>query len=562
MAETNPSDSQRTRSDSGVRAAAPRESHEDTRRTLPMWELFSSERMYAQDLALVCNIHLPLARGRPVSIPGSGSGPSPTSGSSPSLFTHPPPMTDDDVRSIFRNISDIASLSSRFVERLETVVNRPINEGGSDEDNVGNLFLDIIPDLRLLYKPYLSTHSVALSHLQRFSQSPANRNYTAVIQSHLPPGTDTPDLASFLEKPKQRIPEYCRLLHSIIVTSSVSHRDLTALAHARSQMDRVARKLRNDRKFILFPLKIPTISIRTDGPVSTEADDLAQLENRLRQYPIFLDDLARHVKDLEVATRLSVESLQQWVITFSAVLGPEPSQSAPYPPANAAFTPLLSSLLDLCKTMESDLQMSIIPFNKLKAMTERPKQLLDEMHTLESHTPSTPFAKFLFLYYFFNRRRRYTDLRSKLLAELPLLLIAMDRAIGLAIRIAIQGILKFVERIRDKWMGFFNSMVSEDDEHYDGTEIVRAWSVAWEDGRQKLMTWEEVYVLRESTERDAHPGRSEAGLSATLAEVPPTNDVPAVPPDSGTKTSNLLSISPQSATVPLHAPTMKWRKTV
>ncbi|KAF8119556.1 Dbl homology domain-containing protein, partial [Boletus edulis] len=467
--------------------AAPRESHEATRRTDPMWELLSSERTYAQDLALVCNIHLPLAQGsyppdvqfnggKPVSIQGPGFAPS-------SSFAHPSPMTDDDVRSIFRNISDIASLSSRFVERLETVANRrmtQINEGGSDEGNVGNVFLDIIPDLERLYKTYLSTHPAARSRLRQFSKSPANRNYTSVIQSHLLPGT--PQLASFLEKPKQRIPEYCRLLHSIIDTSSVSHRDLIALAQARDQMNRLAGELRNARNLFPFALslKIPSIPTRTHGPASTEVDDLAQLENRLRQYLIFLDNLARYVKDLEGAIRLSVELLQQWSITFGAVLGFGPSQSASYLPAYAALIPLLSSLLELCKTMESDLQISFIPLlNKLKAMTERPQQLLDEMHTLEPHTPSSPFAKFK--YHFFNKRRRYTDLRSKLLAELPLLLNAMDRAIGLAIRIAIQGILKFVERVRDKWMSFFNSMV-EGDEHYGGTEeILRAWSTAWED---------------------------------------------------------------------------------
>ncbi|KAG6375288.1 Dbl homology domain-containing protein [Boletus reticuloceps] len=398
-------------------------------------------------------------------------------------------MTDDDVRSIFRNISDIARLSSRFVERLETVANRRINEGGSDEDNVGNLFLDIIPHLEPLYKTYLSTHPAARSRLRQFSKSPANQNYTSVIQSHLLPGT--PHLASFLEKPKQRIPEYCRLLHSIIDTSSVSHRDLMALAQARDQMNRLAGELRNARIFFPFPLslKIPSIPTRTHGPASTEAGNLAQLENRLRQYVIFLDILAWHVKDLEVATRLSVESLQEWSITFSAVLGLGPSQSAPYLPAYVAFTSLLSSLLVLCTTVESDLQISLIPLNKLKAMTERPKQLLDEMHTLETRILSSPFAKILHYLDFSKDRRHHIDLRSKLLVELPLLLNAMDRAIGLVIRIAIQGILKFLERVRDKWMSFFNSMV-EGDERYGGTQ--ESWSTAWEDGRQMLMAWEEA----------------------------------------------------------------------
>lgn len=53
-------------------------------------------------------------------------------------------MTSEDVRIVFRNISDIESLSSWFVKRLETVVDRASNDSGVDEDKVGELFLEIV----------------------------------------------------------------------------------------------------------------------------------------------------------------------------------------------------------------------------------------------------------------------------------------------------------------------------------------------------------------------------------------------------------------------------------
>jgi len=53
-------------------------------------------------------------------------------------------MTSEDVDIVFRNISDIMSLSSRFVERLEKVVDCASDDSGIDEDKVGELFLEIV----------------------------------------------------------------------------------------------------------------------------------------------------------------------------------------------------------------------------------------------------------------------------------------------------------------------------------------------------------------------------------------------------------------------------------
>lgn len=135
-----------------------------------MCELLSSERTYARELALICNVHIPLAQGRlpfdefsyspdmqgdegePVStlsLPTTSRlgdlGPPPslsftTSSSSTNPPQFGPPMTSNDVSIVFRNITSISRFSLQFVERLEMAFER----GGSDEHKVGMLFLEIV----------------------------------------------------------------------------------------------------------------------------------------------------------------------------------------------------------------------------------------------------------------------------------------------------------------------------------------------------------------------------------------------------------------------------------
>ena len=52
-------------------------------------------------------------------------------------------MTRDDVRIIFGNIGDLAMFSDHFVDRLEDALGGSL-DGGSGEDRVGALFLEIV----------------------------------------------------------------------------------------------------------------------------------------------------------------------------------------------------------------------------------------------------------------------------------------------------------------------------------------------------------------------------------------------------------------------------------
>ena len=173
--------------------SAPRKSAAPvmSKRQHALAELLDSERAYASDLALVRNVHLPLALGAspsfpspspsscprhplqpplnpgaaapvagqplpfdalPASPPGSSASSSRTLSTASDFSANlggPPPMTPDDARIIFNNIAELAQFSDGLVDDLEVAIGAsaapaaggaPVNA----DDRVGELFLDVV----------------------------------------------------------------------------------------------------------------------------------------------------------------------------------------------------------------------------------------------------------------------------------------------------------------------------------------------------------------------------------------------------------------------------------
>lgn len=59
-------------------------------------------------------------------------------------------MTREDVRIIFNNVTELAVFADTFSEKLEEALGTVL-EGGSGEDRVGALFLEIVSHLFLCY---------------------------------------------------------------------------------------------------------------------------------------------------------------------------------------------------------------------------------------------------------------------------------------------------------------------------------------------------------------------------------------------------------------------------
>ncbi|TFK66039.1 hypothetical protein BDN72DRAFT_163537 [Pluteus cervinus] len=248
-----------------------------TKRHHALHELLSSERAYASDLALLRDLHIPMALGQtvpfqfmPVSPPTSSASSSRTVSTASDSSVNPanangntstagatantnsgasanPPMTMEDTKVIFSNILEIAIFSDNFSVQIEEALGTLI-DGGKGEDRVGALFLKVIPELERPYKYYITRHPTALTHLQNIPQTPALQAYYTQTQQIASALTHAWDLASFLIKPVQRLLKYPLLIAAIIDETPDGHPDKDSLREARSRMEEVARNVNEGRR--------------------------------------------------------------------------------------------------------------------------------------------------------------------------------------------------------------------------------------------------------------------------------------------------------------------------
>jgi hypothetical protein len=458
-------------------------------------------------------------------------------------------MTREDVRIIFGNIGDLAMFSDHFVDRLEDALGGAL-DGASGEDGVGALFLEIIPALEPPYKTYITRHPTALAHLNALPSSPALTAYLSHTRTLASSLTHAWDLPSLLIKPVQRLLKYSLLLGAIIDATPDSHGDRPALVKARSRMEEVARSVNEDRRRrevvreVLGGAPIPTAngtgkSKKGNGTVNVgmgaaasahlsrmkslrgpkakdivenpsdnaEAIEVARLEGELQRYAAFLDRLAKDVKDWRLSMRQALVALWQWGITFGAVLGLTPSPSSaldaskpaddPEPEGRSeaydAFTMLLATLPGLCADFEQELQKSFIPLLcNLKAMMEPPTKLLNAMHSLEPlhaallHTPFSPTKSRRPAPTLLTASQSYLALRSALSAELPILLRAMNKATGLAVRMVAEQQAAFYASVGERWAELWDALRVEGERCGGAEETLRVWWERWGDVEARL----------------------------------------------------------------------------
>jgi dynamin-binding protein len=246
-----------------------------SKRTHALLELLSSERAYASDLALTRDIHIPLALGQspsrlsvetpsltpragksaPYALPatppssGSSSRTLSTASDSSTASTLGPAMTPDDTRIIFGNIAEIAMFADAFSEQLEDALGSALDGGGAtDDDRVGALFLDVVPQMEPLYTAYIRRHPTALAHLQALPPTPALTAYLAHTQTLASSLSHAWDLPSLLIKPVQRLLKYPLLLAAIIDETPDAHPDKPALRRAKEQAEAVAHEVNEGRR--------------------------------------------------------------------------------------------------------------------------------------------------------------------------------------------------------------------------------------------------------------------------------------------------------------------------
>ncbi|KAF9463539.1 hypothetical protein BDZ94DRAFT_1192610 [Collybia nuda] len=538
-----------------------------TKRQHALLELLSSERAYASDLALIREVHMPLALGQPVPLHPVPPSPPNSSASSSRTFstasdssssTNGPPMTPEDARIIFNNIAELAIFSDRFCEAIELALGSLL-EGGTGEDRVGALFADIIPELERPYKQYITRHPAALTHLGALPQTPALTAYLAHTQTVASSHSHAWDLASLLIKPVQRLLKYPLLLAAIIDETPDTHPDKINLQNARKSMEEVARNVNEGRRRAEVVKEVLTAkkkgvnvgvaasvnltkmkSLRhgsksqSVGDANGEAVQVERLHAELKRIDVFVQQLARNIVDWSKTMRNVIASLRIWAISFGKVIGISAAQGS------EAFDAFMSVVADhltpLCTTLEERINDRLLKeIAHLLATMNQPLKLLASMSeqepyhyhllTMNVSAKNRPPATLL------EASTNYLALRGQLAAELPHYLTLLHRGLAVFIRKLAEIQAAFWQDTRDHWADLWEMLRVEGEMNAGHAETVGVWRMRWADvdevmGALNINQAKKLYqdppgYLESQMQMQGAPGKRSAPVVNMLAALEP-----------------------------------------
>ncbi|KAG5635652.1 hypothetical protein H0H81_010522 [Sphagnurus paluster] len=506
---------------------APSQHTPMTKRQHALHELLSSERAYASDLALIREVHIPLALGQhvplsniPISIPpplsSSSSSRTVSMSSDSSSASIDPPMTQEDARIIFSNIPELAMFSDQLCEGLEDALGSAL-EGGEGEDRVGALFLDIIPELEKPYKYYINRHPTALAHLQALPQTPALAAYLQRTQSIASSLSHAWDLASLLIKPVQRLLKYSLLLAAIIDETSDAHGDKENLKLARVKMEEVARNVNEGRrraevvKEVLTAKKsLKSVNVGVAASVNLtkmksisrghgrgakeengEAALVAEMQAELKRIDVFTQQFAKNVVEWAKMTTNVVLALRTWALKFGRVIGL--SEEAGSEAFDAFLMLVEKQLVPLCHMLEAEVNEHLLReiAHLLKTMTQ-PLKLLESMNEQE------PFHYHLLNMNVSAKNRpppsllaastNYLALRGQLAAELPTYLTLFHKGLAALVVRLTRIQTAFWNATRERWAELWEMLRVEGEMNAGHEETLTVWHMRWSNIDQKLAT--------------------------------------------------------------------------
>ncbi|KAI0774903.1 hypothetical protein BD413DRAFT_603443 [Trametes elegans] len=564
-----------------------------SKRTHALLELLSSERAYASDLALIRDVHVPLALGQPAPFsatpatpatpPGSSGSSSRTlsttsdssAGSSSSQYA--PPMTRHDVRSVFLNIEQLATFADAFTEALEVALG-DIVEGGSGEDGVGKLLLDVIPQLEPLYREYITKHPSSLEHLKNLPQTPALTEYLARTKTLASSLSHAWDLPSLLIKPVQRLLKYPLLLKSIIEETPDAHGDKENLRLAHDKLQEVASDINEGcrrREIVLEPaqkrrrkgeeeghwglgiagsislgrmksLRSAGYKAKEGAEANKEAEEVRELGKKLRKNEEFLQRFSSEMTAWAEAMHALMVALDEWAQSFGRVIWMGTDERSE---AFDAFLKLIGEeLLPICEETQEYLEETIRPeLNEFIKTTLAPLQLLEAMRTLEpvhyallnlNIAKSRPNPDLL------EASKAYVSLRAQLFAELPEYIRLFDKGIALIIVRWTMLQYRFYSSMRERWAQLWDALKVDSEANVGAVETLRVW---WERYREVETALQSLNIVR-PPEKKAHGSekgrRKSGGKQSSLRE--------------GDATQSIVVSSVLSALDPLNIPATQF----
>ncbi|KAH9956450.1 hypothetical protein BC827DRAFT_1139525 [Russula dissimulans] len=497
-----------------------------SKRTHALLELIESERAYASDLALLRNVHLPVALGTrliftsssrhdpPIPTPPQSSSSSlrtlsTASGSSTTLLG--PPMTRDDARIIFSNVPELAEFADVFVARLEVAMGNVL-PNGEGEDCVGTLFMEMIPRMESPYMHYITHHPASLTHLNSLPQTPALAAYHATTRTLAQQLSNAWDLPSLLIKPVQRLLKYALLLHAIIEATPDSHGDKDNLRRAKSMVEAVSHAINEGqrRREIVkeaFAAGKPAELLKKKGlgivgrvrtgvatprsisrADSDETERVVQMERDILRTDEFIQRLAKETVEWVKSVQTLTAALRIWAEGFGRVigLGPDVTSEA----FDAFMVVVEKQLATLCVDLEALVQEQLLPQLRLLLDTiKRPALLIETLHALEPHhhallqhnpvkgRPPTSLSE---------ASIAYVALRAQLGMELPVYLSLLHGGVTLCVARLTKWQARLWRDVRTRWSDLWDALRVEGEMNAGSEETERVWRARWDEAARDL----------------------------------------------------------------------------
>ncbi|KAI0264122.1 hypothetical protein BC834DRAFT_924712 [Gloeopeniophorella convolvens] len=461
-----------------------------TKRTHALLELIESERAYASDLALIRDIHLPVALGNEPPIPtppqsSSSSGRTLSTASGSSTSSLGPPMTQEDVRIIFSNIAELAAFADDFVDRLESAMGDVLSSG-EGEDRVGTLFVEMIPRMEPPYMLYITHHPAALTHLNALPQTPALAAYHATTRTLAQQLSHAWDLPSLLIKPVQRLLKYSLLLHAIIEETPDSHGDKENLRRAKAMVEVVSHAVNEGqrrREVVkeVFAAGKPAELLKKKGLGIVGRVRGSDSEEAERQ---FAKETLEWVKSVQAL----MSALRVWAEGFGRVIGLGPDVTSE---AFDAFLVVVDKQLSsLCTDLEVVMREQLLTqLSALIDTTKRPALLLETLHALEPH-------HYALLNHNVSKGRpppslhdasmAYVALRAQLRAELPDYLRLLNGGITCCVGQLAKWQAQLWRDVRMRWSELWDALRVEGEMNAGHEETERVWRARWDEAARDL----------------------------------------------------------------------------
>ncbi|EIW69293.1 hypothetical protein TREMEDRAFT_62157 [Tremella mesenterica DSM 1558] len=154
------------------------------------------------------------------------------------------PLSPSDLRAVFLNLEQIAQLAEKLAAEFENAIGDTPNVGNGAEadvregkdvrdgregevgsDRLGEVFTNLLTQMRPLYIHYCARQSSASAKLQELSSDQGHKLWLEDCWSRVKPHTHAWNLESMLIKPVQRITKYPMLFDDLLSSTTPVHPD-------------------------------------------------------------------------------------------------------------------------------------------------------------------------------------------------------------------------------------------------------------------------------------------------------------------------------------------------